>query len=176
MRRFTAVALRDGIHQPKPVSANQRHSGLRGRLYRILPEACLRLILWRCCNVAQMNCRVCGCVTAPAADQRCRLCRVAKAATDSGTSYGKLTASLFDRYGELPDLPQDMLRTCPVCKRLFLPKRQNQVYDNRLCAQRAASKNYYERRRKDEGLKGSGRKEENDYGPNPSNQVGRRVD
>ena len=119
---------------------------------------------------------MCGCTTTPAKDHRCRLCREAKAATDSGTSYGKLKAALFDLYGDLPDLPPEALRTCPMCNRLFLPKRQNQVYDNRLCAQRAASKNYYKRKRKDEGLKGSGLKRENDYGPNPSNQNGGRVD
>lgn len=83
---------------------------------------------------------------------------------------------MFDLLGDVLDLSQDTLRTCPVCKRLFLPKRQNQIYDNRLCAQRAASKKYYERKHKDEGLKGSGLKKENDYGPNPSNQVGGRVD
>lgn len=121
-------------------------------------------------------CRICGCATAPAPDQRCRLCREAKAATDSGSSYGRLKAAMYDLLGDLPDLPPETLRTCPMCNRLFLPKRQNQVYDNRLCAQRAASKNYYQRKRKDEGLKGSGLEKEIDYGPDPSDQDGGRVD
>lgn len=126
--------------------------------------------------MTQIYCRVCGCSTAPAMDHRCRLCREAKAATDSGLTYGELKAAMFDLLGDISDLPQDTLRTCPVCKRLFLPKRQNQIYDNRLCAQRTASKKYYERKHKDEGLKDSGLEKENDYGPNPSNQVGGRVD
>ena len=126
--------------------------------------------------MSQMYCRVCGCAAAPARDRRCRLCREARAATDSGTSYGKLKAALFDIYGDDPDLPHEAFRTCPICNRLFLPKRQNQLYDKRLCAQRAASKNYYRRKRKDEGLKGSGQEKECKDGPNPSNQNGRRID
>lgn len=117
--------------------------------------------------MAQIYCQVCGCATAPAVDHRCRLCREAKAATDSGTSYGKLKASLFDLYGDIPDLPPDALRACPVCKRLFLPRRQNQVYDNRRCAQRAASKKYYKRKHQDEGLKGSGLKKGERLWPKP---------
>lgn len=126
--------------------------------------------------MAQTNCWVCGCSTAPSFDHRCRLCREAKAATDSGVSYGNLKAAMFALLGDLPDPPSDTLRTCPVCRRLFLPKRKNQIYDNRLCAQRAASKNYYKRKNKDEGHKGSGLEEENDYGSDLTNQVGWRVD
>lgn len=115
----------------------------------------------------QPRCKICGCITIPSPDHRCRLCREAKAATDAGSSYGKLKALMFDRFGDVPDLPGDALRTCPICRRMFLPARKNQIYDNKLCAQRAASKKYY-RKRKDEGLAGYGQEKETYHGPNPS--------
>ena len=92
----------------------------------------------------------------------------AKAAADTGISYGKMKAILFSLYGDVPDPSDEILRACPICKRLFLPKRQNQIYDNRLCAQRAASKNYYLRKRKGEGHEGYGLEKEIDHGANPS--------
>lgn len=92
----------------------------------------------------------------------------AKAAADTGISYGRMKAILFALYGDVPEPSDKILRACPICKRLFLPKRQNQIYDNRLCAQRAASKNYYLRKRKDEGHEGYGLEKEIDHGANPS--------
>lgn len=117
----------------------------------------------------QMNrCQICGCIATRVTDNRCRLCMEAKAAADTGISYGKMKAILFSLYGDVPDPSDEILRACPICKRLFLPKRQNQIYDNRLCAQRAASKNYYLRKRKGEGHEGYGLEKEIDHGANPS--------
>lgn len=96
-----------------------------------------------------IRCRICGSSSSVGADRRCRGCRLAKAATDAGTSYGRFAAQLYADFGELEELPPDLVRTCPMCKRLFRPGRKNQIYDCTACAQRAAAKNYYRRKKRD---------------------------
>lgn len=58
----------------------------------------------------QARCKVCHCPIAPTPDHRCRGCREAKAATDSGMTYGKFKGLLFDKFGYAPDLPDDTRR------------------------------------------------------------------
>lgn len=97
-------------------------------------------------NMEKGLCRICGCGCPKNPDRRCRLCRTAKAATDSGTSYGRMKAALFEKFGEMEELPEDFYMVCPVCKRLFVPSRYNQIYDSNRCAQKAASKRYYKKK------------------------------
>lgn len=127
--------------------------------------------------MAQIKCKVCGCSTAPAADRRCGLCRKAKAATDAGTSYGKLQAMLYDLFGDSAEASADAFRICPVCRRTFFPHRNNQIYDNKLCAQRAASRKYYKAKKcNDAGHLGSGRSTGGTNGADIANQISRGTD
>lgn len=123
------------------------------------------------------RCRICGVYTRLGADRRCRGCREGKAATDNGQSYGHFKAGLFEKYGEMEDVPEGMFLTCPVCRKVFIPARYNQIYDSNACAQRAAAKRYYKKRRKDachrapvNASKGA------EHGANAADQVGRGAD
>lgn len=94
-----------------------------------------------------MVCKICRCGTDVGSDGRCRSCRIAKTATDMGTSYGKLEASIWLRFGNQVYATADNLATCPGCGKLFLPRTQNQIYCSNACAVKAAQKAYRKRRR-----------------------------
>ena len=93
-----------------------------------------------------MACRICKASVKADPSGRCRCCRIAKAATDMGTSYGKLKAEIYEREGEqIDDDPN--IRQCKHCKKLFLKRNWNQIYCSMECAQAVAKKNYNKRQR-----------------------------
>lgn len=94
-----------------------------------------------------MICKICGIETARSQDRRCRLCRLAKTATDMGTSYGKLQSSIWLRYGDQIRASADLMSICPTCRKLFLPRSQSQLYCSNACAVKAAQKAYRKRKR-----------------------------
>lgn len=90
-----------------------------------------------------MRCRVCRADVAELdSSNRCRCCRIAKAATDQGTSYGKLMAQI----GSGSDVDSGILK-CPRCGKLFLPKTKTQIYDCNQCAVLEAKRKYRKRQR-----------------------------
>nr|DAP96473.1 MAG TPA: restriction endonuclease [Caudoviricetes sp.] len=115
------------------------------------------------------RCRICGTFGTTDRQGRCRLCREARAADDAGMSYGRYKSLLFQRYGEQPDLPLDWYRECPICHRLFLPKRKNHIYDTQACGQIAASRKYYKKRA---GLGAPAMTTEDNHGPDAADQDG----
>lgn len=120
-------------------------------------------------------CRVCGVQTEVDRHGRCRLCREAKAASDAGMSYGRYKSELFMRYGDLLELPEDWIIQCPICGKLFLPKRKNQIYDSAACAQRAASRKYYQKRKR-AGHGAPAELTEDSHGADAADQIGGRAD
>lgn len=122
------------------------------------------------------GCKVCGVQTEVDRHGRCRLCRENKAAGDAGMSYGRYKSALFIRYGDLPEIPEDWYAQCPVCKKLFLPKRKNQIYDSAACGQRAASRNYYQKKRKRAGHGAPALTTEENHGADAADQIGGRAD
>lgn len=93
------------------------------------------------------RCRICGVETQTDRQGRCRLCREVKAASDAKQSYGVYKSRLFILYGDQPELPPEFFRECPVCHRLFLPRRKNQIYDVPACGQIAAARKYRKKQR-----------------------------
>lgn len=94
-----------------------------------------------------MACRVCRGVTNIEADGRCRGCRIAKAATDGKTSYGKLESRLWMLYGDQLANTSASVLPCPICGNLFLPRTTNQKYCSNACAVKAAQAAYRKRKR-----------------------------
>ena len=121
------------------------------------------------------RCRACGGSGTLDVHGRCRLCREAKAASDAGSSYGRYKSMIYMRYGDLPEIPDDWYLQCPVCKKVFLPRRKNQIYDCAACAQRAASKKYYTKRKRAGHGAPAGNSEAN-YGADAADQDGGRAD
>lgn len=93
------------------------------------------------------KCRICGLAVPADRQGRCRLCREVKAAYDAGLSYGIYKSILYDLYGDQPELPPDFYRECPVCHRIFLPRRKNQIYDVPACGQIMAARKYRKKQR-----------------------------
>lgn len=90
-----------------------------------------------------MRCRICRAdVSELDSANRCSCCRIAKAATDQGTSYGKLMAQIGSGNAVSSDI-----RKCPRCGKLFLPKTKTQVYDCNQCAVLEAKRKYRNRQR-----------------------------
>lgn len=118
------------------------------------------------------RCRVCGVQAQTDRRGRCRLCREVKAAADAGTSYGRYKSDIYMRYGDQPEIPLDWYKECPICHKLFLPRRRNQIYDANACAQRAASKKYYKNKRA--GRLAPADQMEDGHGPNTAYQDGGR--
>ena len=103
---------------------------------------------------------------------RCRLCREAKAAFDAGLSYGTYKGRLYISNGDMPELPSEFYKVCPFCKKIFLPKRKNQIYDTAACGQRMAATRYYKKR---VGHKAPALKTEERHGADIADQICRRT-
>ena len=121
----------------------------------------------------EQRCWVCGVQGQTDRQGRCRSCRESKAADDAGTSYGRYKARLYEQYGEQPDLPADFYRECPICHRVFLPRRKNQIYDVPACGQIAAARKYRQKQRAGHGAPAVTM--EDQYGANAAYQDGRRT-
>lgn len=119
-------------------------------------------------------CRICGISTQVDRQGRCRLCREAKAAYDAGSSYGIYKSILYQKYGDQPELPPEFYRECPVCHRVFLPRRKNQIYDVPACGQIAAARKYRKKQRA--GPRASAELTEELYGANAADQNGGGAD
>lgn len=120
------------------------------------------------------RCRICHIEARLDASGRCRLCREAKAAADASISYGRFKAQIYLKIGDCPDLEPDWYRCCPVCGKVFAPKRRNQIYDSTFCAHKAAAKKYYDRKRA--GHRAPADQTEDTHGTNASDQDGGRFD
>lgn len=103
---------------------------------------------------------------------RCRLCRESKAAYDAGLSYGAYKGRLYIANGDMPELPAEFYRVCPFCKKVFLPRRKNQIYDTTACAQRVAIARYNKRRA---GHRAPALKTEEQHGADITDQICGRV-
>lgn len=119
------------------------------------------------------KCRICGLAVPADRQGRCRLCREVKAAYDAGLSYGIYKSILYDLYGDQPELPPDFYRECPVCHRVFLPRRKNQIYDVPACGQIMAARKY--RRKQRAGLGAPAIITEGVNGANAADQNGWRA-
>lgn len=120
------------------------------------------------------RCRICGVSCQTDRQGRCRGCRESKAAHDAGVSYGLYKSDLYMRYGDQPELPTDFYLECPVCHRVFLPRRRNQIYDVPACGQIAAARKYRQKQREGHGAPAVTSEEK--HGANAANQNGRRAD
>lgn len=116
------------------------------------------------------KCRICGLAVPVDRQGRCRLCREVKAAYDAGLSYGIYKSILYDLYGDQPELPPDFYRECPVCHRVFLPRRKNQIYDVPACGQIMAARKYRKKQRA--GPRAPAIITEENYGANAADQNG----
>lgn len=117
------------------------------------------------------KCRICGLAVPVDRQGRCRSCREGKAADDAGLSYGVYKSILYDLYGDQPELPPDFYRECPVCHRVFLPRRKNQIYDVPACGQIMAARKYRKKQRA--GPRAPAIITEENYGANAADQNGR---
>lgn len=120
------------------------------------------------------KCRVCGVSTQTDHRGRCRLCREVRAAYDAGSSYGRYKSMLYMLYGDQPELPPEFYRECPVCRRVFLPRRRNQIYDVPACGQIAAARKYRQKQRAGHGAPAI--TTEADHGADTAYQDGGRAD
>lgn len=116
-------------------------------------------------------CRICGVSTQVDRQGRCRSCRESKAADDAGMAYGLYKSLLFQKYGDQPELPPEFYRECPVCHRVFLPRRRNQIYDVPACGQIAAARKYRKKQRA--GPRAPAELTEELYGADAADQNGR---
>lgn len=122
----------------------------------------------------EQRCRICGVPSQTDRQGRCRLCREVKAAYDAGVSYGRYKSDLYMRYGDQPELPPDFYRECPVCHRVFLPRRKNQLYDVPACGQIVAARKYRHKQRA--GHEGAPADMQGDnHGADAADQDGRRA-
>lgn len=96
----------------------------------------------------EKGCKICHAPTQELdAEGRCQLCRIAKAASDAGMTYGKYTAAVGSTLlvAQAPRFGAGRC-ACDYCARPFFPKSQRQRFCSPACSEaghRAAAKSRY---------------------------------